>query len=494
MPKILLVTCFFAIFYACGPADQPTKGAELDFSLTPILDQVDQILWEMAQKNLFIQLSTERQQQITQLMGEIKTALLRLQDGNNQLATYHLLSSYVDQLADFPFLERDQIVMTPFFQSLQELLGVFAKKHGINYQKRSWVLFSYQFSNGLAPFANFSTHVPWDTDFAIDRYFTSVTGQNNIALLVSPEFDLSEVNNPAFQITHSLRINRNTGKFPLDPFNRREIMEKVFTAYVAADFSSQNLQLNSAPWENWQKVSLGKLPSSFDFHTRSSGPIDLSEFAGKKVNIIFLFDHNASVYGRHFLTWQIEKFELLGNGGRVNPVPVAQVLWKHQFTNSNFSQFLNVSLAGQEGAWQTGAHGGVEYAKISTNGKDANSWLISPRLVLPEMLEKIFLEISYIVKNPSPAKMRLLVSTDYLSKEMLIENATWKEVTHFSGNDFVMNNWITLQSLAIDLNEYRGKSIVLAFQFLVTENDNMVWEIVSMQIMGKGEELLTLPW
>ncbi|MGB0454084.1 MAG: choice-of-anchor J domain-containing protein [Bacteriovoracaceae bacterium] len=177
---------------------------------------------------------------------------------------------------------------------------------------------------------------------------------------------------------------------------------------------------------------------------------------------------------------------------KVNVKTIKFELFKHSFNKPKLHPFQSARLSHTAPEWEAfQLSGRYRFAKIA-NFKDGEkavgeSWLLSPKISLVNA-EDLKMKIDLTVKNPIWDKLKVKISTDYNGDD---PSATaWDEIDYIEDPSVASpGRWTDLTSKAIDLTPYKGKEIVLAFQFISEESDDQVWEIANINIWGIGDTL-----
>lgn len=113
--------------------------------------------------------------------------------------------------------------------------------------------------------------------------------------LISPEVDLSTATNATLTFMHIIN-------------------------YAGDMQTQQTLWVTETSAENWQQVTIPNYPTGKDWNEVSSGNIDLSTYAGKKIKFAFKYVSTASAAA----TWEVYDVKVIANGeggGTVTPEP-----------------------------------------------------------------------------------------------------------------------------------------------------------------------------
>jgi hypothetical protein len=155
-------------------------------------------------------------------------------------------------------------------------------------------------------------------------------------------------------------------------------------------------------------------------------------------------------------------------------------LFIHQFS-SGIAPFQQVETAKGGAIWEPALG---KFAKIGGRGTATDNWLVSQKLNL-EKINRVAIKIKHTVRNPNWDKFQLLVSDNYSGADP--HEATWTELAIAPEKPVAANAWVDLESAQIDLSEFAGKEIVLAFRYVSGTETTTVWEILSLELKGAGE-------
>ncbi|EQC44369.1 DUF5017 domain-containing protein [Bacteriovorax sp. Seq25_V] len=408
-----------------------------------------------------------------------KTAVLALNKDSTNISYIKVLVESVREYQSASKITRDEAKLDRYFKRVAELASKYAQIAGLDIASLKWKQFEYSFSDGIAPFGSYADAANWTTDWQQDMPLALIKGTGTDAWLISPEFDLTDVDSISLEINHMFGVDSNARETGVE-FNRAKFIRDVYNLVVSTDY--QGGDPSSA---KWTKISMGKLPTSVDFHKVKSGEISLDRFAGEKITIAFHYAADSKKVGRHYLNWNIYDFKLSANKsiGPVESRPSSILTDKVQGSLGNFQ---SVSSSAEGAQWTYGSGGGNEFAVINSNGTDSTTWLISSKYDLSKV-ESASLVIREIAKNIDLRNAKILISSDYSGGNPT--EASWESINHKSAKDVLDDSWNDLTAGPFDLKDYIGKEIVVAFEFTQKANDRSTWEIISLDFIGKGEAI-----
>jgi hypothetical protein len=267
------------------------------------------------------------------------------------------------------------------------------------------------------------------------------------------------------------------------PFDRVQL-NKVFKV-VIFDESTYTGNAYTSPRTEIAHELLEPFPSGRDFHSVDSPEIDLSAYEGKVIRIAFEYDMNMDTYGKHYLTWEIFKFDLYGVG-QLNevapaaisanpvspnkPVSTTDFTWEQRFKKGLLEPFKNYVKVANSAPWISADRAGTSIARVASVTDPSDSWLISPSYDLVSVSE-MSISVNQTASPATGQQLHLWVSSDFTGGDP--EKAKWDELT--LGKD------------AIDLKAYVGKKVVFAFEFIDPGGTQNSWEIQSLTLRGKGD-------
>lgn len=496
LSHMILTLGFFALAATTGTflsgCDESNKvPAASDTQAMGLVKDAERLQEDVQLGYRLTSLSTRDKSTLTKLLNDIKVGLLRTAERPDDVEALQILKRALKEW-DKSAIQLQRIDQGPFNEFLRRVylhLQDRSSALGVNVNELTWSLFEDDFAAGVAPFSTFSTGATWDTDWALDQPLIKVSGSDVKSWLISPTFDLSQIQNPSFRVEHLFLINRDTKKFATDPFDRKKIVSEVFKVKV-----STNYLMGDPNLATWEEIDVSPLPSANNFHAVMSPQVSLNKYKGKQVAVAFVFDMQTSVVGHHYLTWQLNRFELFGAG----PVPTMALrprdLWSHAFTNKEFKPFQTGSFSNQANPprwipFSPSPTGAIKFAKTGSTGAPGEAWLLSPRLTINAEGPELF--VKEVVRNPDLNKFSLLISEDYAGGDP--RNANWQSLVRSKVPTIAPDAWVDLRSGPFDLSAYNGKKIVVAFRF---EDDGgpgqRVWEIANLQIVGLAEKDLTV--
>lgn len=429
------------------------------------------------------------------LLNKISTSLLALNRNARDEVAYQNIRIYLKEFEQIHLLAEDRPQFEDFLHRTYNLVYQYALQQGIQLEDFGWLQFSYNFSSNVEPFDTFPKN-SWETNWALDSSFIKFSGRSgDAAWLMTPQFDLKNVKDPSFRITHLFLVNKNSSEAV---FDRKKILNEAFTVYVSTQYEpgedpnplgkSVSPTDPGNPW-GWEKLDLGPLPNSYEFASIETPLIDLSAYEGQKVTIAFYYNMAPSL-GFHYTTWQISRFELIGSGNVTYtqapepPTPLAEITFKSR----SLEPFQTLAKEPEGSKWVPFSLGDTNWAKVDTGSrKPTNSWLLSPIFKIKNQ-KNLALDIMEVVNTPAWENFRILISPTYRGGDP--ELASWVEVDRTPDEPVRNDSWVDHQIPLIDVSIYQNQDIVVAFQFVDSGNSGFRgWEVEWLRLWGEGEPI-----
>lgn len=145
----------------------------------------------------------------------------------------------------------------------------------------------------------------------------------------------------------------------------------------------------------------------------------------------------------------------------------------------------NVTLGGTLSyVWSnTSSYGWKASAYASKKNNEAEAWLVTPLLNLKKATQPLlkFQEVhQYLSDANNPGQyLKLMVSANYNGD---VEKATWTEITSKVQTWSTNSDWNFVECGPIDLSEFNGSKIVIAFVYTSDSSVAPTWEIKEVKI------------
>ncbi len=160
--------------------------------------------------------------------------------------------------------------------------------------------------------------------------------------------------------------------------------------------------------------------------------------------------------------------------------PDINVLSSVDFEDGTFGDWTPHNVSGDQ-AWETYTYSGNTFAKMSgySSGSHANEdWLVSPELDFTGFVSANFTFNNAYKYDGDP--LLLLVSTDYDGSSSP-ETFTWDDISGSAVWSDGNYNWVYSD---VDLSDYLGQKIYLAFKYTSTDAASSTWEVDNLFVFG----------
>jgi hypothetical protein len=315
--------------------------------------------------------------------------------------------------------------------------------------------------------------------------------------------DFTNVRNPSVMFNHSLTINKNT---KLSKFQPNEMLRETFFLFGSSSYDGGQPLIPTSDDSGWDNLNLFDsegIPSGQDFHTVDSSKISLKQYEGKVATIGFYFDFNENKHGRHYLSWQLNYFEIFGSSTspvnctdprnvfaeKVAPVDTDSI-FLHRF-ETGIGEFNQVTREGDPIEFKSGEHNGTAFFEISgfSTKSQGTQLLYSPAIDLTGH-ESPAVSITQTGNFYPPAAqekslMRLMIALDEEGKNAL--ELDW-EVVPFT----TLPNWkwdvVTTEWLKLD-SKYKDKKVRVAFEYSTDKESDVfpTWQIYNVWLKNITE-------
>lgn len=152
---------------------------------------------------------------------------------------------------------------------------------------------------------------------------------------------------------------------------------------------------------------------------------------------------------------------------------------------SNFGSFKSYSVVGdQDWYWASYDDGCVVMSGFDGGNYANEDWLVSPAIDLTgrsNVIMNIREAINYINPATGLNDMQILVSTNYSGTGDPTASGTWTALSGF--NRPAGNSWSFVDSGDIDMSNYDGTTIYIAFKYLSNSSKAASWEVGKVQLM-----------
>lgn len=294
-----------------------------------------------------------------------------------------------------------------------------------------------------------------DTNYKCMKATGYVNGTNNASesWLVSPEIDLTTQTTAFLSFSHA-------GKY----FTSVDKAKEETTLRISADGGN-----------TWEAVTIPAY-YALDFKFVSSGEISLASYIGKKIKLAFRYVSTAEKAG----TWEVNNVKVYktstgggqGGGGGTDETYFTETFETSQgnFTIDNKTMPSELTYV-----WKHDATN--KYMKASAYANSTKyateSWLISPEIDLSSA-PSAFLSFDHVMRYFGTANQ------DGTLKVTIDNGANWTDVTIPTYPDGT--SWTFVSSGEINLANYIGKKVKLAFIYKSSTDAAATWEIKNVKV------------
>lgn len=484
--SLILLSLF--ILAGCGEEEKIESSGANNGEYQGLIAKADEIQEALVQRRILSGSSDRDRQGFAASIRDARNALVRLRRNSDDKLGIQLGYRALKEIERLRVLRGDSGVLTEFYREVGSVISEAASDNGIDLRDLIWSQYSYAFSDAVAPFINITDGASWSTGVSLDKSYIRVKGigKFNRSWLLSPSFDLRNIKNPGFKFSHNTNVERKDSV--TDGFNRVLINQTVFKVLVSTTYNDGD-KLDIKEWTDVSHL-VGTMPAGVDFHTVESKVVSLKNFVGEKTTVAFLFNEEPRVTGPHYLSWQINRFELLGAGNLDTITPRTPPLLLTEVEGSDLSPFKTLGIEAGAPRWEFIILGGSSrFAKVSARGGVGESWLLTPRYELGSNLESVSLTLKEVVNNANFPKMEIMISTDYNGDDPKL--STWTKLERTDVGEIPGGKWTDVVTGPYDFSPYIGQSFVIGFKMTSEAGDSHEWEIATLTFNGQGDKIHT---
>ncbi|WP_144395473.1 choice-of-anchor J domain-containing protein [Pleionea sediminis] len=303
--------------------------------------------------------------------------------------------------------------------------------------------------------------------------FVSMSGFRDDAdsndLFVSPVFDMSNFQEQTISFYNATNF---TGP-QLKLFVTTDIEQGVETPYV------------DVVKANWVDISDRVIWSEGGYDWVFSGTIDVSDIVSGEA--VFAFQYTSDDTGS--ATWQLDHVNI---GGVVETRAEESNFTTYTIEefDGTFGNWSAVNLASDKD-WELSSYIEKTFAEISGFRGDvfSDDWLVSPTIdtTLVDWDEAFVEFIS--ARNYGGDDLKLLISTDYSGD---VSTATWTDISDRA--DWSAGSWEWAESGEVDITDFIGGNITVAFQYTSSDAGSATWRIDYVRIVEKDDGFSDVPF
>ena len=500
--KLFIYFLSITIILSCSDEKNQTETL-LNQEFQPVSSKIEIIKDEIKQSIILGSADHRSKNFAKSYLVELKNILTYLSSYPNDKAQVYRALQISKKFEELGLPLSDQARISPLIMQYNQVVANHAKSLNIDISQFNWSIYSYDFNNGLADFWSLASKSLWSTGEgnAVNNQ-TKVTvkaNRNNLnkSWLVTPKLDFTNIKNPEVVIRHFIQIGKGDG-----PIDTAKVLKQGYKLLVTDqykfgdDLEHPKVECVSKPpnfneictnTSIWQEFQFDK-PKADDFHTITTRPVRLNQFAGKKnvfVALMLNLDSKATKdIGKHFNTWNVFEFKILGSGLFPKPVPHPKALFSYDFTDVDLVPFEFYKTDPNGNDWRHGVHNSVSYA-TATSYKgpktDYKTSIIYPELKLEANSDQLFIHLEQTVRPFVDSydfwqRLTLKVSSDYISGQEP-SNATWIDFSVKGPGRIEYKRYNDIITQNINLSELLGETISLQFEFSNQVGDNHQWQI-----------------
>ncbi|MFM2291167.1 MAG: hypothetical protein RIS29_980 [Bacteroidota bacterium] len=219
----------------------------------------------------------------------------------------------------------------------------------------------------------------------------------------------------------------------------------------------------------WVQISpIDPISNNSGWKMANTGEISLKAFKGKKVYVAIRYESTNTNAG----ILQVRNFIVRDR------VPVV-LPYSESFTTSR-GKFIAVNVSGAQ-FWAFDSHGYMNMSGYASPTNYANEdWLISPQIDMTKVTSAK-MKFEYVTRYFGVLKNEATVWVSPTYEEGLPSSVTdWKQVKTYPLTD--ATSWNFSNSYELDLSEYAGKKIAIAFKYLSTNTKAGTWELKNFSV------------
>ncbi len=374
--KSLIYLLLITLLLSCNSEDKVINSNEGDQDIIVLNAEVDEFTMLASSGRILRQSAQQDREAITALMMTLRSSLTLLNLNSGDANALRTVEVTLLELRSYEVSERDIPRLSGMFRKANNILNKYSKLQGVSVRFNGDLLFQFDLADGteendVHPFGNVMENGGglWRRAESLDRYLVKTSGTKGTSWLISPQFDFTNVEKPGLRIKQILNIGENSNEVS---FNFQYIHNNVYKILISEDYEKGSPE--GGTWEVFDDS--GIKPSGKDFHTVDSGVISLEKYKGKKITIALKYS-GGEAGGRHYLSWQVERFEISGVSSNFNYRPyerevVVLPFYRMDFNelgDSSLDRFTQGKINGDPAFFDTGNFKGDSYVRASK--KDA---------------------------------------------------------------------------------------------------------------------------
>ena len=468
--QILLTITILLILFLSGCGDNSVDSSIENISgVNPLIQEGDYLEQRVREGYILGSNSDSDRDGIEKLIHDTKMALSLLNDRYKRKNAIKFLALRISLYRDMQVIGQDKFYTDNFFNGVSSLITKLSREHNVPIHL-AWNLYVYNFFKGIFPFDTYGSSSAWNWYQSSSKTAAEVRNNkgNNKALLLSPTFDISLLDEIQLKAGIFVEIRKSDGNF-----NLGTIKSNVFKVYASSSYKGEiPTDIHS---KQWVEIKIPNLKEG-----NSNIELELNQFIGeKKLTIAFFFNADTEVVGKNNFKWQIRNMAIRGAGEKLSYQPRFKPAFNHMFNNiDKLSRFLQKNILADNSSWNLKERYGY-FAEFSSNSDQShNNWLISESIDLSTIKQPVLriketlnIRSNNDIYNTLFNSIKIKISNN-LNPEN-IEGSTWCELNHIPLN-INGNSWVDIAPL-VNLTDClerlgtKGEKINIAFQ-LVNES------------------------
>jgi hypothetical protein len=154
--------------------------------------------------------------------------------------------------------------------------------------------------------------------------------------------------------------------------------------------------------------------------------------------------------------------------------------WEENF-NTNLGVFIAHNIVGaQVWVWGNFDGGCAVMNGFSSGAQNNEDWLVSPAINLADKVNVNMAIREAVNYSTDLTNMKVLISNNYDGSSLPTVSGDWTELAGFTRP--VGNSWTFVDSGNIDISQYDGETIYIAFKYNSTTSVAATWEVSKVQL------------
>lgn len=477
------------LFTSCGDEKENNESitGELSPEVMAIVNDADTFEALVRSDRILRRSSIPDREGITFEMMRIKGLIMHLDRRPDDARALEQLRLSLLNFQSFNLSERDAPRIFDLTNRMSKMYIRFAKGMNVDPGNFTFTLFQYDLAQLRAPFGvhNVRSSAWQEAVEQLDRYVVTARGDAH-SWLISPRFDFTNTTNSGIRLRHSFNIGRNNRE---NDFNLQQIKRDVFKVMYSETFKKGDPR----SVDDWKQLDLGTLPLGQDFHEVDTGFLSFNKFDGKKITIAFVYNNDTKKHGRHYPSWNLLRFDVMGTSDNFTYRPYSDGLrratssytWEaNKLKNTAMDNFTQEVVAGEPGSFGVKEFRGKFYIRVNGQDRVGIVDLYTNVFDLQGMKKPVFQVTHasnfYPVEKHSLKLLKILVAENNEDVDDW-KTLNWQELELNTGNigsgyEAVKSDWLTIPA------NLAGKKVSFAFRWEGQGADAPLWDIHAFSI------------